>query len=40
MRFEWDNDKNEANQRKHGVSFDAAALAFDDPLALSKIDSR
>ena len=25
MGFEWDATKNEANQKKHGVSFDAAA---------------
>ena len=29
--FEWDEDKNLANQKKHGVSFDVAQSAFDDP---------
>ena len=28
--FEWDEAKNEANQRKHGVSFEDAQLAFLD----------
>ena len=31
MRFEWDDDKNESNQRKHGISFETAALVFEDP---------
>ena len=26
--FEWDVDKARANQRKHGVSFEEAAMAF------------
>ena len=32
MRFVWDPRKAAANLRKHGVSFDEAATAFDDPL--------
>jgi hypothetical protein len=40
MRFEWDERKNRANQRKHGVSLEHAARVFDDPLALSRIDPR
>ena len=28
--FEWDDDKAVSNLRKHGVSFEAAKLAFDD----------
>ncbi len=36
MRIEWDEKKNRANQRKHGVSFELAQEVFDDPLALSK----
>ena len=31
MRFEWDETKDRENYRKHGVLFDTAALAFDDP---------
>jgi uncharacterized protein len=34
-RFEWDENKNRANQRKHGVSFEAAAQVFFDPLHVS-----
>jgi uncharacterized DUF497 family protein len=30
-RFEWDEDKDRANQRKHAVSFATAARVFDDP---------
>ena len=33
MKFEWDLDKAAANLRKHGVSFDAAARAFEDKLS-------
>ena len=32
MRFEWDRKKAAANVRKHGVSFEEAATAFDDEL--------
>lgn len=32
MQFEWDPRKAAANLRKHGVSFDEAATAFDDAL--------
>jgi uncharacterized DUF497 family protein len=30
-RFEWDAEKNRANQRKHGVAFGEAREAFGDP---------
>jgi uncharacterized protein len=30
-RFEWDEDKDVENQRKHGVSFAVAQYAFADP---------
>jgi uncharacterized DUF497 family protein len=36
--FEWDDKKSESNFRKHGVRFEEAALAFDDPLAISVQD--
>jgi uncharacterized DUF497 family protein len=36
--FEWDPAKAQRNQRKHGVSFQEAALAFDDPAALDDFD--
>jgi uncharacterized DUF497 family protein len=35
MRFEWDERKNRANIRKHGVDFEQAAYAFSDPFALN-----
>ncbi len=31
--FEWDEAKAQANQQKHGVSFDEAATVFANPLA-------
>jgi uncharacterized protein len=37
-RFEWDDAKAEANRRKHGVSFDVAREAFDDPNSIDEID--
>ena len=30
-RFEWDPEKDEENQKKHGVSFSLAQYAFADP---------
>ena len=33
MKFEWDNRKERANVRKHGVSFQEATTVFADPLA-------
>lgn len=38
MRFEWDSAKDQANQRKHGISFETACLVFDDPNHLSLQD--
>lgn len=29
--FEWDEDKNNENEHKHGVSFETAQYAFADP---------
>lgn len=29
--FEWDQEKNRENQRRHGVSFELAQFAFADP---------
>ena len=31
--FEWNEDKNRSNQRKHGVSFEEAKTVFFDDLA-------
>lgn len=33
-RFEWDPNKDLKNRMKHGVSFDEAQTAFDDPNAI------
>lgn len=30
MKFEWDQDKADANRTKHGVSFEDAIKVFDD----------
>ena len=38
MRFEWDENKNRSNRRKHGVSFEEACLVFRDPLHVSVMD--
>jgi uncharacterized DUF497 family protein len=35
FRFEWDEAKNLANQRKHGVSFQLASQVFLDMLFVS-----
>ena len=36
--FSWDEAENRDNLKKHGVSFEAAQLVFDDPLHLSRQD--
>ena len=36
--FEWDAEKARANILKHGVTFEEAAVAFTDPLAIDKDD--
>ena len=38
MEFEWDDDKAEANERKHGVTFAEAMTVFADPLSLTGYD--
>lgn len=39
MRYEWDEAKNRRNRRKHaGISFEAAALAFEDERCLFELD--
>jgi len=40
MRFEWDENKASANLAKHGISFDAATLVFEDPDSFSAIDTK
>jgi uncharacterized protein len=36
--FEWDESKNEINQRKHRIDFELASRVFEDPAALIQID--
>jgi uncharacterized DUF497 family protein len=38
MQFDWDDEKNQANLAKHGVSFELASYVFDDPLHHSVLD--
>ena len=38
--FAWDEYKNQENQQKHGVSFQAAQFAFTDPHLLILRDER
>jgi uncharacterized protein len=38
VRWTWDSNKDRANKRKHGLSFETAQLVFDDPLAISRLD--
>jgi hypothetical protein len=38
MQYEWDESKNRLNQRKHGISFEVAALAFEDERCLVRLD--
>ena len=38
VRFSWDERKNRANRRKHGISFETAALVFRDPFIIFEQD--
>ncbi len=38
MTFDWDEDKATRNLTKHGVGFDEAMSAFDDPLFIDFFD--
>ncbi len=38
--FEWDDAKGVQNLANHGVSFEAARRAFDDPFAVAREDRR
>ncbi len=40
MKFEWNEEKNRLNQKKHQVSFEEAKEVFNDPLQISKLDYR
>ena len=34
MHFDWDENKNELNKKKHGISFEEASTAFFDDKAI------
>ncbi len=38
MIFEWDEEKDKTNQRKHGIAFKDAKYVFADPFAISRED--
>jgi uncharacterized DUF497 family protein len=38
IRYEWDEEKNKVNQRKHGIDFETAKLVFDDPFCVTFIE--
>jgi uncharacterized DUF497 family protein len=35
MRFEWDEEKNRLNHKRHKIRFETAVLAFYDPYAMT-----
>ena len=39
MQFEWDDEKNRINKKKHGISFETAAKVFNDPRYIEIYDS-
>lgn len=39
MKFEWDENKNQANIKKHGINFADAIYVFSDPFALNIPDN-
>src|SRR5713226_2813945 len=38
MRLEWDDRKSRVNLRKHRITFESAALVFDDPCVMFRKD--
>lgn len=38
MKFEWDDNKNQLNVSKHGISFEQACYVFNDPMYLEMYD--
>jgi uncharacterized DUF497 family protein len=40
LHFSWDPTKAVANARKHGVTFEEATTAFEDPMARIYLDTR
>ena len=39
-KFEWDDEKDDENHAKHGVSFDHARHVFADAFAVGEVDDR
>ena len=39
MEFDWDDEKNASNHKKHGISFEEATAVFDDPTGVEWICS-
>ena len=39
MIFEWDNEKEQINKKKHGISFQTASKVFNDPYYIELYDS-
>ena len=40
LTFEWDEEKDLSNQKKHGVSFEEAKTVFNDPRSLTIADEQ
>jgi len=40
LTFEWDEEKDLSNQRKHGVSFHEAKTVFNDPRSITIADEQ
>lgn len=40
LKFQWDEQKNIANQKKHGICFETAAKVFGDPCRIELFDER
>ena len=38
MRFEWDDEKNRINIKKHNIDFSLAAKVFSDPFRIESYD--
>jgi hypothetical protein len=37
-RFDWDENKNQANIAKHGIEFSSVVAVFDDPYFITRLD--
>lgn len=38
VHYEWDDTKDEVNQRKHKIPFELAKSVFSDPYAIAELD--